>query len=294
MQIGILSKSRAIWATNRLIETATQLGHEPIFIPTLEVELSFDKDRNPTAFYGEIDLSKLDVVIPRIGSSLATIAGRILRQLELLGVPSTLNSSALELGKDKYRTLQALSQAGMTIPRTTLVQTPAQAPLAISTYDPPYVLKFLDGTQGLGVLRAEDAQQAKEILEAFLSRNIPMLVQEYIETNNKDQRYLVLGDRVVAAMEREAIDGEWRANYHRGAKVHLLQPSRQQAKYAVKAAHAINAEIAGVDILHTSTKDYVIEINTSPGFSGLEIASSKDVAKRIVRHAVSIAEANQS
>lgn len=291
MHIGIMSRSQTIWATSRLLESAEQLGHFAHYISTTHVRIGWDENGVPIASCDGENLSELDVIIPRIGGAMWLMGSRILRHFELMRIPCTLSAQALEFGRDKFKTLQILNENGIAIPRTELIQSTTDASEIINSFESPFVLKFIDGTQGVGCIKSDEVKHAVEVAEAFTARGVPLMVQEYIETSGKDRRFLVLGKRVAAAMERNAAKGEWRANYHRGASVHLLNPTKQDVRFAVNAARSIGAEISGVDMLHTPDKDYVIEVNTSPGFSGLEMAHGKDIGKRIIKHAVEIATA---
>jgi ribosomal protein S6--L-glutamate ligase len=147
----------------------------------------------------------------------------------------------------------------------------------------PLVIKLLEGTQGIGVVLAETQKAGESVIEAFMGLKANILVQEYIkEARGADLRCLVIGDKVVAAMKRQAKEGEFRSNLHRGGSASLVRITPEERSTAVRAARTMGLNVAGVDILRSNHGPVVMEVNSSPGLEGIEQATGKDIAGQIV------------
>ena len=148
----------------------------------------------------------------------------------------------------------------------------------------PLVIKLLEGTQGIGVVLAETKKAAESVLEAFMGLKVNIMVQEYIkEAGGADIRCLVVGDKVVAAMKRQAQPGEFRSNLHRGGSASLVKITPAERATAIKAAKVMGLNVAGVDVLRSERGPLVMEVNSSPGLEGIEAATGKDVASMIIQ-----------
>ena len=146
-------------------------------------------------------------------------------------------------------------------------------------------MKLLEGTQGKGVVLAETKKAAGSVLSAFRQLKANILVQEFIkEANGKDIRAFVVGDKVVGSMEREAPDGEFRANLHLGAAAKKIELSEKEKKMAVEATKRLGLSVAGVDMIRSNEGLLVIEINSSPGLEGIEKTTEKDVASEVIKY----------
>ena len=238
----------------------------------------------PSVHYKGEQLIDIDAVIPRIGASVTFYGTAVLRQFEMMGVYSLIESVALTRSRDKLRSLQLLSRKGIGMPVTGFANRPDDIyDLIKMVGGAPLVIKLLKGTQGIGVVLAETVKAAESVVEAFMGVKADILVQEFIkEAGGSDIRCLVVGSKVVAAMKRQAAPGEFRSNLHRGGSAALIRITPEERSTAVRAAKILGLSVAGVDILRSNHGPVVMEVNSSPGLHGIEEASGKDVASLII------------
>lgn len=283
MKIAILSRNPRLYSTNRLVEAARQRGHEAQVIDVLRCYMNITSHR-PSIHYKGNELTGFDAVIPRIGSSVTFYGTAVLRQFEMLGVYPINESVAISRSRDKLRSSQLLSRKGIGMPITGFAHAPDDIEDLIKMVGgAPLVIKLLEGTQGIGVVLAENKQAAESVIEAFMGLKVNILVQEYIkEAGGADIRCFVIGDKVVAAMKRQAKEGEFRSNLHRGGTATLLRITPEERSTAVRAARTMGLNVAGVDILRSNHGPVVMEVNSSPGLEGIEKATDKDVAGMII------------
>ena len=285
MKIAVLSRNPRLYSTRRLIEAATLRGHEVKVIDVLRCYMNISSRKPSIHFEGE-DLVGFDAVIPRIGASVTNYGTAVLRQFEVMGVYPVIESVALVRSRDKLRSLQLLSRKGIGLPVTGFANKPGDVKDLIKLVGgAPLVVKLLQGTQGIGVVLAETNKAAESVIEAFMGLKADILVQEYIkEAGGADIRCLVVGDKVVAAMRRQAPEGEFRSNLHRGGSASLVKITPTERATAVSAAKILGLGVAGVDLLRSERGPLVMEVNSSPGLEGIESASGKDVAGIIINH----------
>ena len=283
MKIAILSRNKKLYSTRRLIEACEQRGHEAMVIDVLRSYMDVVPSKPEIHFKGE-NLGKFDAVIPRIGASVTFYGTAVLRQFEMMGSFPLNESVAIARSRDKLRSLQLLSRKGIGLPNTGYAHHPDDVQDLIKMVGgAPLVIKLLEGTQGIGVVLAETKKAAESVIEAFMGLKANILIQEYIkEAGGADIRCLVVGDKVVAAMMRQAPAGEFRSNLHRGGTASLVKITPTERATAVKAAKVMGLNVAGVDILRSERGPLVMEVNSSPGLEGIEIASDKDVAGMII------------
>ena len=295
MKIAILSRKASLYSTRRLVEAAKQRGHEARVIDTLRCYMNVATHRPEVHYKGEI-LEGFDAVIPRIGASITFYGAAVLRQFEIMGVYPVNESVAISRSRDKLRSLQLLSRKGIGLPVTGFAHSPDDVDDLIKMVGgAPVVIKLLEGTQGIGVVLAETQQAAESVIEAFMGLKANILVQEYIrEAGGADIRCLVVGDKVVAAMKRQAREGEFRSNLHRGGSASLIKISPEERSTAVRAAKVMGLNVAGVDILRSNHGSVVMEVNSSPGLEGIEQATGKDVAGLIIEFIEKNAKPNKT
>lgn len=283
MKIAILSRNKKLYSTRRLIEACEQRGHETMVLDVLRTYMNIESSKPETHFNGEA-LPQFDAVIPRIGASVTFYGTAVLRQFEMTGAYPLCESVAISRSRDKLRSLQLLSRKGIGLPRTGFAHNPDDIQDLIKMVGgTPLVIKLLEGTQGIGVVLAETKKAAESVLEAFMGLKANILVQEYIkEAGGADIRCFVIGDKVVAAMKRQAQPGEFRSNLHRGGSASLIRITPSERATAVKAARIMGLNVAGVDLLRSERGPLVMEVNSSPGLEGIESATGKDVAGMIV------------
>jgi ribosomal protein S6--L-glutamate ligase len=283
MKIAILSRNARLYSTRRLVEMAQARGHEVRVIDALKCYMDITSTR-PAMFYKGAPLEDYDAVVPRIGASITHFGMAVLRQFEMMGVYPINESVAIGRGRDKLRSLQLLSRKGVGLPITGFAhQVGNTSDLIRLVGGAPLVVKLTEGTQGRGVVLAETQKAAESVIDAFHELDANFLVQEFVkEAAGSDIRCFVIGDKVVAAMQRTAKEGEFRSNLHRGGSAHPVKLTKEERATAVKAANTIGLNMAGVDILRSSRGPLVMEVNSSPGLEGIEKATGKDVASMII------------
>jgi ribosomal protein S6--L-glutamate ligase len=294
LAIVILSRNRKLYSTRRLVEAAKALGHAPRVLDTLRCNMVLGRDR-PRVFYRNEELlaTDLHVVIPRIGASITGYGLSVANQFDMMGVPVLNNAVPIARSRDKFRALQLLSRFGIDIPRTVMCRYREEVEGAVRMVGGlPCIIKLIQGTQGVGVMIANTEAEVAGMLDTLWTLGQEILLQELVaESRGKDVRALVIGDRVVAAMRRTARAGEFRSNIHRGGVAEALTLEREYVEAAVKAARVMGLEVAGVDMLEARTGPKIMEVNSSPGFEGLEAATGADIATLYVEHAVEYANA---
>jgi ribosomal protein S6--L-glutamate ligase len=290
--IGILSRKRSLYTTGRLIAAAKERGHRARVIDVLRCTLSLGKNA-PSILYEGAPIGPFDVVIPRIGASITSYGLSVVNQLDMMDVPLLNNSVPIARSRDKLRCLQLLARFGLDIPRTIMTRRRDEVPTAIRRLGGlPVIVKLTRGTQGVGVMIANTLEEIEGILDTMKDLGQEILLQEFIkESKGRDVRALVIGDRAVAAMRRQARAGEFRSNLHRGGEGKPIELPKRYAEVAVKAAQVMGLELAGVDMLETHTGPKIMEVNSSPGFEGLEKATGLDIAGMIIEHAIQFAGA---
>lgn len=285
MKIAVLSRNARLYSTKRLIEAGEKRKHEMIVLDHLHCDIVIEK-KKPQLYYKGEPIKGIDAVIPRIGASVTFYGTAVVRQFEMMKVFTTTESQALVRSRDKLRSLQILSRAGLDLPKTAFTDFSKDPDSLISKVGgPPCVIKLLEGTQGVGVLLAETKSAAHSVLEAFQGLNARVMVQEFIkEAGGADVRAFVVDGVVVGAMKRQGKEGEFRSNLHRGGTATVVELSDEEENAALKAARVLGLGIAGVDMLQSNTGPKIMEVNSSPGLEGIEGATGKDIAKAIIRY----------
>ncbi|GAA4116627.1 30S ribosomal protein S6--L-glutamate ligase [Aquimarina addita] len=284
MNIKILSRSSSLYSTNSLVQAALKRKHNVQVIDPLGCDIVIEK-KNPEIYYKGKKLEHVDAVIPRIGSSITFYGTAVVRQFEMMNVFTTVSSQALVESRDKLRSLQILSKARLGLPKTVFTNYSKDVSEVISHVGgAPLIIKLLEGTQGLGVVLAETKTAAESVLEAFNGLQARVIVQEFIkEAKGADLRALVVDGQVVGAMKRQGKEGEFRSNLHRGGSAQLIDLSDEEENAAIKAVKALKLGVAGVDMLQSERGPLILEVNSSPGLEGIELATGKDIAKSIIR-----------
>lgn len=284
MKIAILSRNTKLYSTRRLIEAAEKRDHEVRVLDVLRCYMSITSHRPSIHYKGE-DLTGFDAVIPRIGASVTFYGAAVLRQFEMMGVYPLNESVAITRSRDKLRATQLLARRGIGLPVTGFANKPDDIEdLLRMVGGPPVVIKLLSGTQGIGIVLAETRKAAETVIESFLGLKAEVLVQEYIkEAGGADIRCFVVGEKVIASMKRQAKDGEFRSNIHRGGNANLIKITPEERSTAVRAAKIMGLNVCGVDILRSNHGPVVMEVNSSPGLEGIENITGKDIATQIIQ-----------
>ncbi|PJB13159.1 MAG: 30S ribosomal protein S6--L-glutamate ligase [Flavobacteriales bacterium CG_4_9_14_3_um_filter_40_17] len=285
MNIVILSRNSDLYSTKRLVEAGQKRGHQVEIIDPLRCDIIIEKKR-PEIYYKGRHLSDIQAVIPRIGASITFYGTALVRQFEMMHVFTTVESQALVRSRDKLRSLQVLSRAGLGLPKTVFTNYSRNVKEIIAQVGgAPIIIKLLEGTQGLGVVLAETDNAAESVIEAFNGLQARVIVQEFIkEAGGADLRAFVVDGHVVGTMKRQGKEGEFRSNLHRGGTATVVELTDEEENAAIKAAKAMGLGVAGVDLLQSSRGPLILEVNSSPGLEGIETASGKDIAKTIIRY----------
>lgn len=286
MKIAILATNPTLYSHQRLVKSGEEVGHEMMVINPLSCYLNVAAS-SPTVHYrGGEPLPQFDAVIPRIGASNTFYGTAVLRHMETMGLYTINESIAIARSRDKFRSLQLLARNGIPLPLTGFAQSPDNTEDLIRLVGgAPLVIKLLEGTQGKGVILADSHQSAVSIINAFKEMRANILVQEFIqESRGTDIRCLVVGERVVAAIKRQAQEGEFRANFHQGGQVLKVKLTTEERRIAIAAAKTMGLRVAGVDLLRSHQGPLVLEINSSPGLEGIERATEVDIARKIIRY----------
>ncbi|MBW3581991.1 MAG: RimK family alpha-L-glutamate ligase [Euryarchaeota archaeon] len=291
MHIVALSHDRTNHSLRRFRATAVEMGHKFSRIDPIECDLMLGPGTRGIHYQGR-PFPKTDVALVRRGSGIQDLEITVVNHLENTGVPVLNGTYGLLTSRDKFWGLRRLADRGIPVPRTVVLHDPKHIKQAIKLIgEPPVVIKLLRGMRGVGVMIADSMNSLRSIAETFHSKGERILLQEYIEeSKGSDVRVLVVGGKVVAAMKRQADVGEFRSNIHRGGTGTLFKLDAKSKRMAVDAARIIGLDIAGVDLIYSDHGPLVMEVNSSPGFEGLEKATGQDIARIIMEHSIALAE----
>lgn len=288
MKIAILSNGNANYSTKRLVEEAEQRGHEVCVIKYKNCYLSLD-EKDPKVYYHGETLPRFDAIIPRISNNMTRYGCAVVRQFEMQKVWSASSSIAIARVRDKLRSQQILTKAGIDTPKTVVSRNTADIDDLLDQIGLPVIIKLAVGTHGNGVVLAETKKAAKSALQAFYLYNedgTNILLQEYVkESAGEDIRAFVVGSRVVASMKRQSLDDDFRSNLHKGGEGASVKLTNEEKRIAVKAAREMGLHIAGVDMMRSARGPLVLEVNASPGF-GIEKVTGRNVSAKIIDYVV--------
>lgn len=284
MKIAILATNPLLYSHQRLKSEGEAAGHHVKIINPLYCYMNVAASNPKVHYRGGEELPHFDAVIPRIGASTTFYGTAVLRHMETMGMYTLNESIAISRSRDKFRSLQLLARKGIPMPLTSFAQSPDDTEDLIHMVGgAPLVIKLLEGTQGKGVILADSHQSAVSIINAFKEMRANILVQEFIEeSRGTDIRCFVIGDKVVAAVKRQAKEGEFRANVHQGGKALKVKLSPQERAIAISAAKTMGLRVAGVDLIRSNHGPLVLEINSSPGLEGIEKATGANIAGKII------------
>lgn len=231
-------------------------------------------------------IERIDAIIPRIGSTATIYGAAVIRQFESQGVFSTLHAEPLLKARDKLSCLQILGSNGVGVPKTVYCSSPFTIPYLLEQMEPyPIIIKLVTGTQGMGVILAENKANAESILEAFHTTKEKVIMQKFIkEAKGADIRAFVVNGEIVGAMKRQARSGDFRSNLHRGGTAEAIKLSSDEEETALKSVEILGLKVAGVDMLKTVNGPLVLEVNASPGLEGIEGTTGADIAGKIIKY----------
>lgn len=285
MRMVILSRNPKLYSTQRIKEAGEKRGHEMLIIDHTKCNIIIEQ-KKPQIYYKGEALKDIDAIIPRIGASVTFYGAAVIRQFEMMKIFTATTSQALVDSRDKLRSLQLMSSAGLGMPKTVFTNYSKDVAGVIDIVGgAPCILKLLEGTQGVGVVLAETPSAAKSVLEAFNGLQARVIAQQFIsEAKGADIRAFVVDGVVVGAMKRQGKEGEFRSNLHQGGSATIIELSDEEENAALKAAKTLGLAIAGVDMLQSNSGPMILEVNSSPGLEGIEKATEKDIAKSIIRY----------
>ncbi|MCC7305551.1 MAG: 30S ribosomal protein S6--L-glutamate ligase [Alphaproteobacteria bacterium] len=286
LKIAVLASNWKLYSNKRLMEAGEERGHEMHFVAIHNCYMDITAKKPEIHYRGGEILGRFDAVIPRVRPAITFYGIAVLRQLEMQGTYCLNGPIAIGRARDKLRTLQMLSSEKIDIPRTGFAHSPQDTKDLITMVGgAPLIIKLVEGTQGVGVVLAETDKAAESVINGFKSVKANILVQEFIsEAKGRDIRCFVVGDKVVAAMERRAAKGEFRANIHLGGKAFEVKLTEKEKRIALAAAKTMNLKVAGVDLIRAKGGPKVLEVNSSPGLEGIEGVTGIDIAGLMIEH----------
>lgn len=285
MKIGILSKGPGNYTTKRLKEEAEKRGHEVKIINYAKCYITVEKS-NPVVRYNGKELNDFDVIIPRIAQSYTKYGTAIVRQFEMRGVYTTASSIAINRSRDKLRSYQLLARAGVDIPKTLFArETAAFDDLIEQAGGTPLIIKVAKGTHGNGVVLAETIKAAKAVMQAFYVEGVNFVIQEFVkESAGTDVRAVVVGNKVVASIQRQSLDDDFRSNTHQGGVASVVKLTDDEKRTAIRAAKAMALPICAVDMMRSSRGPLVLEVNSSGSFKSPELITGRNVAEKAIEY----------
>lgn len=284
LKIAVLASNKELYSNQRLLEAGEERGHDMVFLNVQQCYMKLDADEPEAHYRGGRVLTDLDAIITRIRPSVTFYGCALARQFESMGVYTINSSAAIAQSRDKLFSLQLMLKSGINIPTSGFANSPMDTGDLIDMVGgAPLIVKLLEGTQGHGVVLAETRKAAESVINAFKTLNANLLVQQFIrEADGKDLRCFVIGNKVVASIERKAAPGEFRANLHQGGSASVVKITPEERALAVKAARVLGLTVAGVDIIRSKNGPLLLEVNSSPGLEGIESATGKDIAGMVI------------
>ena len=283
MNIIILSRNPHLYSTQSITLAARRRGHNVRILDHMQCDLIIDGSESKVMYNGQ-HIKNVDAIIPRIGDSATSYGAAVVRHFECMGIFSTLDSASLLKSRDKISCLQLLNANGIAVPVSVLSNNPYTFGAMIDYAGPlPVIIKLVQGTHGMGVIKSDDKSNAEAILEAFYKTKDRALIQRFIpEAKGADVRVFIVNGNIVGIMKRQAKPGEFRSNLHRGGSSIAITLTEEEANAARHAAKIMGLAVAGVDLLQTNSGPQILEVNASPGLEGIETTTQVDIAAKII------------
>ena len=290
MKLLMLCREPRLYSCRRLKQAAEANGHHMDILDPNRCLIKLQQNPPHFALYYQPDvesapylLPQYDAVLPRFGTGSMQMGCAVLHYFQALNVPCLNHADAFVKARDKWLSLQLLLANGIAVPTSLLGGLETKANDAVRHIGTPIILKTLSGSQGIGVVLAEQPQSAVSMLETLKQANVPTLAQEFIaEAQGADLRCFVVGNRIVAAMQRIGQAGEFRANCHRGANAEKVILTEQEKHIALNATKVLGLDVAGVDLIRSANGPLVLEVNASPGLEMIEKTSGIDIALQMI------------
>jgi len=273
----------------RLVDEFEKQGVDVRVVNPKDVDIFVDRDDRKSIIVDGKPRKLPDFVFPRTGSGTTYFIKAIIRHMERLGVTMINGSDAIDNVKDKLYSQQILGQSNLPVPKTMLVKHPINLELVEKNLSYPMIVKTLSGSYGSGVFMVEDRKQFRQLMKmAELTKpSYNIIIQECIEDSlGKDLRVLVVNGKVVGCMMRQSVDGDFRANITRGGEAIPYQVDEDIEWIGGECARLLNLDIAGVDLLFNKGTYTICEVNSAPGFEGMEKFTKVNVGEKIVNYVV--------
>ncbi|MEE9275417.1 MAG: RimK family alpha-L-glutamate ligase [bacterium] len=285
MRIAILCRDETLHGVRRIAEAARRRRHTVRVLDPYRFLLKVRSGRLDLEYAGR-PFGRTDAVLPRLGAGISEHSLALVRHLDASGRLVINAPGAIEIARDKLRTLQLLARNGLPVPRSAFAPDPRYLPAALRAVGgAPVVVKLPRSTQGKGVMRAGTREEAQALADAMWSLERDVILQEYAEeAGGRDLRLFVVGGEAIAAVRRRAPRGAFRSNLHLGGSVRRARITKEAKDLALRACRLCGLEVAGVDFLETKKGLLLLELNAAPGFEGIERATGGDIASRIVDH----------
>jgi ribosomal protein S6--L-glutamate ligase len=284
LKIGLMAGNQRLYSNQRILEAGEERGHEMVFLNTRQTYMKLDSVVPEAHYHGGKHLDDLDAIITRIRPSLTLYGCALARQFESMGVYTLNSSAAITQSRNKLLSLQLMLKHGVKIPKTAVANSPMETSDLIKMVDGvPLIIKLLADGKGNSAVLAETKKQATGVINSFRELKTNLLVQEFIkEADNRDLHCFIVDGKVVAAIQREAAPGEFRANLKQGGVISVTKISAKEKSLAIKAAKTLGLRVATVDIVRSARGPLVVNINPVPGLEDIETATGKDIAGMII------------
>ena len=290
MKIGILSRGPQNHSTRTLSEAAFRAGHTAEVLDPFGFYLHIGSRNSRITYHGK-PAEDFDVLVPRLSRTTVRYGEEVVTHFEWIGTPVVNRAKAIAAARHKFHSLRILAQHGLPTPPSLTVGSAEFLEDAVAEVgDYPFILKPFHGTHGSGVMLLDTPTSLTSAVDALCDLHEDYVIQPFIaEAGGVDIRVLVVGGEAIAAMKRSAPVGEFRANIHRGASGEPVSLPDEYIDIAIKAASALELEIAGVDLLQTNEGPVVLEVNPSPGFEELESVTGINIADAIIEFVIAFA-----
>ena len=288
------------WETQKLIEEFEKQDIKVRVVDPQDVDIFVDRDDRKSILVAGKARILPDFVIPRTGSGTTYFIKAIIRHLERLGVELINGSASIDTVKDKLYTQQILGESNLPVPKTLLVRHPINVDFVERNIGFPIIVKTLSGSFGTGVFLAENKRQFQDLIKLaeITSKSYNIIVQEFIKDSwGRDIRVFVLNNKVVGCMMRQATDDDFRANITRGGEGIPYQITEEIEWLGGESARLLHLDIAGVDLLFDNGSYRICEVNSSPGFEGIDKYTNTNIAEQIVnyvKHKIGYSESTSS
>ena len=283
--ILVKPKFQESYETQRLLEEFGNYDIEVKLIDPNEIDIFVNKENKQSILVNGKSLPLPEFIFPRTGSGTTYYIKAVIRHFERMGVPVINSSDAIDNVKDKLYTHQILAQSNLDIPKTMLLRYPIDIDFVEKNIGFPVIVKKISGSYGRGVFLCENKKQLNQLvtMAELTKKSYDIIIQEFVkDTWGKDLRVFVVNNKVVGCMMRQSTDDDFRANLSRGGEGFPYEVNEQIEWLSSESSKALGLDIAGVDLLFQNGGYKICEVNSNPGFEGMEQFTKKNIAGEIV------------